>query len=148
MKIDDIDRLILQHLQVDARVSMRELAKKVNLSAPSVTERVKRLESAGIIEEYTIKLNKKKLGLPVACIVELTIKNGQYPRFQQFIAEYPYAEFCYRIAGQACYVLKLQLPDLSMLESFINDVMPLATTVSHVVLSEVKIKNILPSEQS
>lgn len=148
MKIDDIDCLILQQLQVDARVSMRELAKKVNLSAPSVTERVKRLESAGIIEEYTIKLNKKKLGLPVACIVELTIKNGQYPCFQQFIAEYPYAEFCYRIAGQACYVLKLQLPDLSMLESFINDVMPLATTVSHVVLSEVKIKNILPSEQS
>ncbi len=60
MKLDEIDVLILQELQKDSRLSIRELSKRINLSPPSVTERVRRLEDDGVIEGYTIKINKKK----------------------------------------------------------------------------------------
>ncbi len=61
MKLDEIDVLILQELQKDSRLSIRELSKRINLSPPSVTERVRRLEDDGVIEKYTIKINKKNL---------------------------------------------------------------------------------------
>lgn len=48
------------------------------LSPPSVTERVRRLEDDGIIERYTIKINKKKLGLSINCMIKVTMRNGQY----------------------------------------------------------------------
>ncbi|TYR81293.1 Lrp/AsnC family transcriptional regulator [Priestia megaterium] len=138
MKIDEIDLLILQHLYQDSRLSMRELAKKVNLSPPSVTERVRQLESFGVIETYTIGINYEKLGLPIACFIEITMKNGEYDRFKRFISSYPYAIFCERIAGEACFITKLQLPHLKELEQFINDITPFAKTISHIALSQVK----------
>ncbi len=74
MKLDEIDVLILQELQKDSRLSIRELSKRINLSPPSVTERVRRLEDDGVIERYTIKINKKKLGLSIDCIIKVTMK--------------------------------------------------------------------------
>ncbi|MBM7703042.1 Lrp/AsnC family transcriptional regulator [Metabacillus iocasae] len=141
MKMDDVDLHILEELQKDSRLSMRELAKKVNLSAPSVTERVRRLEEADILKKYTIDINYEKLGLTVECYVEITMKNGEYERFKSFIAAYPYAQFCERIAGQACFITKLKLPHLQQLEEFINEVTPFAKTISHVVLSNVNMKS-------
>ncbi|HZG59732.1 MAG TPA: Lrp/AsnC family transcriptional regulator [Anoxybacillus sp.] len=141
MKIDEIDRRILLELLKDSRLSMRELAKKVNLSAPSVAERVRKLESEGIIEGYTVNINYKKLGLGIECLVEVTLKNGEYERFKRFIERDSRAVFCYRIAGKACYMVKLRLAALHELEEFINEVISYAGTVSHIILSEVKIKN-------
>jgi len=63
MKFDEIDVMILSKLEKNGRLSIRELSKRINLSPPSVTERVKRLEDNGVIEGYTISINKKKLGL-------------------------------------------------------------------------------------
>jgi Lrp/AsnC family leucine-responsive transcriptional regulator len=141
MKIDDVDLHILEELQKDSRLSMRELAKKVNLSPPSVTERVRRLEDARILTQYTIAINYEKLGLTVDCYVEVTMKNGEYERFKSFISTYPYVQFCERIAGQACFITKLKLPNLQELESFINEVTPFAKTISHVVLSTVEMQH-------
>jgi Lrp/AsnC family transcriptional regulator, leucine-responsive regulatory protein len=141
MKIDDVDRCILSELQRNSRLSMRELSRRVNLSAPSVTERVKKLEDEGVIEGYTIKINHKKLGLSIDCILEVTVKNGEYERFARFIEEHPRAIFCYRIAGRACYMVKLSVAELKEIEEFINEVSTFTTTVTHIIFSEVKIKS-------
>ncbi len=140
MNIDRIDLHILKELTNNARLSMRELSKLVNLSAPSVAERVRHLEHVGIISGYSININCEKLGLPISCFVEVTIKNGEYNRFKKFIATYPYALFCERIAGKACFITKLQLPSLKELESFIDEVTPFAHTLSHVGISQVEIQ--------
>lgn len=71
MKIDEVDMRILHELQTDSRLSIRELSKRVNLSPPSVTERVRRLEEHNIIKGYTIRLNKKKLG----CAMTVSLKS-------------------------------------------------------------------------
>ena len=139
MKEDSIDVRILRELQADSRISIRELSKRVNLSPPSVTERVRRLEDQGIIEGYTIRLNRKALGFPIECVIEVTMKNGQYEKFKSFIKDYRYSDWCYRIAGAACFIVKLSVPSLADIEQFVDAVSPYAMTQTSIVFSEVAV---------
>lgn len=141
MKIDEIDVRILRELQADSRISIRELSKRVNLSPPSVTERVKRLEEHHIIEGYTIRLNKKELGFAIDCIIEVTMRDGQYEKFKSFIKDYKYSEWCYRIAGAACFIVKLSVPSLNDIEQFVDTVSPYAMTQTSIVFSEVEVNH-------
>ncbi|AOH53779.1 AsnC family transcriptional regulator [Peribacillus muralis] len=124
MKIDEKDSEILAELTVNSRISMRELAKEVGLSAPTVTERVRQMESFGIIKGYVAEIDYKKIGFPIECIVEATIKNGEYEKFKQ-----------------ACFMLKIRAESLEKVEEFINQTIPFAATVTHVILSEVERKH-------
>ncbi|MDZ5473616.1 Lrp/AsnC family transcriptional regulator [Bacillus sp. 31A1R] len=142
MIIDEIDKSILKELIQDGRQSMRELAKKVNLSAPSVTERVRKLESEGVIKGYSVEIDYGKLGLGIECFVEVTLRQGEYEKFRKKIADHPHAEFCYRIAGQACYIVKLRLKNFQQIEGFINEITSYAGTVTHIALSEIKTNSI------
>lgn len=137
MKTDEIDLRIIDELRKNSRLSMSELGRKVNLSSPSVTERVRRMESFGIIKKYTLDVDYEKLGLPIQCVIEATIKNGEYDRFKRFIESLPNVEFCYRVAGKACFMLKLQFPSFAKAEEFIEQVNPFAQTVTHFIFSEV-----------
>ncbi|TCW47565.1 Lrp/AsnC family leucine-responsive transcriptional regulator [Bacillus thuringiensis] len=137
MKTDQMDLKILEVLTRDPRISMRELAKKVNLSAPSVAERVRNMESHGIIEGYTTKINYKKLGFTIEAIINITVKNGNYERFKTHIKNYAMVDFCYRISGQSCYMAKIVVRSLEEIEEFIDSISELAHTVTYVVFSEV-----------
>lgn len=146
MKIDEIDKKILVELSQNSRLSMSELGRRINLSSPSVTERVRQMESFGIIKKYTLDIDYEKLGLPIQCIVEATVKNGDYNRFKRYIESLPNVDFCYRIAGNACYMLKMQFESFSQAEEFINTVNPYASTVTHFIFSEVETRLTLDSE--
>ncbi|WP_339216374.1 Lrp/AsnC family transcriptional regulator [Ornithinibacillus sp. FSL M8-0202] len=137
MKIDDIDLKIIDELHKNSRLSMSELGRRVNLSSPSVTERVRQMESFGIIKKYTVELDYEKLGLPIQCIIEATVKNGDYQSFKRFIEKLPNVEFCYRIAGSACYMVKIQFDSFTNAEKFIDEVSPIAQTVTHFIFSQV-----------
>lgn len=141
MNIDELDFKIIEELKKDSRLSMRELGRKITLSAPSVTERVRRLEAFGVIKRYTLDIDYQKIGLPVSCIIEATVKNGEYERFKAYIERLPNIEFCYRIAGAACYMLKINAANLEEVEAFINRTSPYAQTVTHVIFSEIKTKD-------
>lgn len=137
MKIDDTDRKILDELSKNSRLSISELGRRVNLSSPSVTERVRQMESFGIIKNYTVDIDFEKLGLPIQCIVEATVKNGDYKSFKNYIQTLPNVQFCYRIAGNACFMLKLHFETFSQAEKFIEEVNPYAQTVTHFIFSQV-----------
>lgn len=137
MKIDEIDKKILDELHNNSRLSMSELGRRVNLSSPSVTERVRQMESFGIIKKYTLEVDYEKLGLPIQCIIEATVKNGDYKSFKNYIGKLPNVEFCYRIAGTACYMVKLQFETFAKAEKFIDEVNPYAQTVTHFIFSQI-----------
>ncbi|MFC4322023.1 Lrp/AsnC family transcriptional regulator [Litchfieldia salsa] len=137
MKIDDIDRMILDELRNNSRLSMSEIGRRVNLSSPSVTERVRQMESYGIIKKYTLEIDYDKLGLPIQCLIEATVKNGDYKTFKNFIQMLPNVQFCYRIAGNACYMLKMHFDTFSKAEQFIEEVNPYAQTVTYFIFSQV-----------
>lgn len=138
MKTDAIDKQIIDELRQNSRLSMSELGRRINLSSPSVTERVKKMESFGIIKKYTVEVDHGKLGYPIQCIVEATVKNGDYKAFKNYIESLPNVEFCYRIAGNACYMLKLQFQTFAHAEQFIEEANPYAHTVTHFIFSQVE----------
>ncbi|MEW8968024.1 Lrp/AsnC family transcriptional regulator [Exiguobacterium alkaliphilum] len=141
LKIDETDRLLLDELTKDSRLSMSELGRRINLSAPSVGERVRRLESFGVIKGYTIELDHDLLGQPIHCLIEATVKNGNYEAFTRFLQAYQNIAFCYRVSGDACFLLKMRFTTFAEAEQFIDDAIPYAHTKTTFVFSEVDIKN-------
>lgn len=140
LKIDDTDRLILTELTADSRLSMSELGRRINLSAPSVGERVRRLESFGVIKGYTIELDHELLGQPIQCLIEATVKNGNYEAFTRFLQTYPNIAFCYRVSGDACFLMKMHFNTFADAEQFIDDAIPYAHTKTTFIFSEVDIQ--------
>lgn len=139
MKIDETDLNILHYLQLDARISMRELAKRVNLSAPSVAERVRKLEDSGIIEGYSIKINKEKLGMTIKCLVEITLKNFNYELAPSFIVDYPKCEACFRLSGDSCFLAVFSVSSIKEVEDFVMMVSPYATTRTKFAFAQLEI---------
>lgn len=138
MKIDEIDKKILDELNNNSRLSIIELGRRVNLTSPSVSERVRQMESVGVIKKYALEVNHEKLGLPIHCIIEATIKNGNYNSFKSYIENLPNVEFCYRITGNACYMLKIHFENFAKAEEFIDTVSTIAQTVTHFILSKIQ----------
>lgn len=140
MKIDNTDIKILKELQLDSRLSIRELSKRVNLSPPSVADRIRKLENSGIIEGYTIKINEAALDFSIQCIIQIDIKNSKFEKFKEFIYNHPRVIFCYRIAGDSCILLKLSVKSMSEIEKFIDSISSLdSTTSTHIIFSEIPI---------
>lgn len=137
LKNDQINFKILEWLVKDPRLSMRELARKVNLSAPSVTERIRDMEQSGLIEGYTTKINYKKLGFSMEAIIHITIKNGNYEQFKRWIENDTRIDCCYRISGEFCYMVKIMIRNLEEIEIFVDSISEWTHTVTYVVLSEI-----------
>jgi Lrp/AsnC family leucine-responsive transcriptional regulator len=106
------------------------------------------MESFGMIKGYSVRVDYKKIGFPVSCLIEATIKNGEYERFRTHIKSLSYVEFCYRIAGSACYILKINRESLEQVEDFINETAPYAQTVTHVIFSELETANEIVKESN
>jgi Lrp/AsnC family leucine-responsive transcriptional regulator len=80
MGLDKYDRMLLSALLENGRASYADLARKVNLSAPAVAERVAKLEAAGVITGYEAKIDLSKIGLPIQCMTELRLHHlGNQP---------------------------------------------------------------------
>lgn len=140
MKIDNTDIKILKELQLDSRLSIRELSKRVHLSPPSVAERIKKFEDSGIIEGYTIRINESALGLSIQCIIQIDIKNNNFEKFKEFIYSHPRVVFCYRIAGHSCILVKLCVKSINEIEKFVDSISSLdSTTSTNIIFSEIPI---------
>ena len=133
--LDALDTAILSALAEDARTPMRELAQKVGLSAPRSTERVRRLEAAGVIEGYTVRVNPAAIGLPLGAILRVRPMPGELQRISAMLAAIPEITTCDRVTGDDCFIAKAQVPTVTDLEALINDLLPYATTNTCVVVS-------------
>ena len=123
VKLDFIDKRILQLMQQDGRISNLELADKVGLSATPCSRRVKRLEESGIIERHVTLLNQKELGLNLTAILSISMDKHTPERFENFegvIAGFPEVVECNIVTGQSAdYMLKVVVPDMDYYEEFL-----------------------------
>src|SRR5258708_6215052 len=133
--LDALDTAILAALAEDARTPMRELAQKVGLSAPSTTERVRRLEAAGVIEGYTVRVNPGAIGLPLGAILRVRPMPGELNRVAEILASIPEITTCDRVTGDDCFIAKAQVPSVADLETLINGLLAYASTNTCVVVS-------------
>ena len=133
--IDATDAKILQILSKDARISTAELARLVGLSAPSVAERMKRLEEAGIIEGYGARINCAALGLHLTAWLRVRPVPGELARVADILRSLPEIVECDRVTGEDCFVARAQLRSVAELERLIDRVIPFAMTNTAIVQS-------------
>ena len=133
--LDEIDRRIVRELQQNARLSMAELGRRVNLSPPAVSDRVERLERAGVITGYHARVDPRALGYPVAAIVRVAPAYGQLPKIREVARTTPEVVECHRITGEDCFLLKLHLRSLDELEGVLDRFTPYGRTTTSLVHS-------------
>lgn len=133
--LDAVDRAILQHLSGNSRLSVRELAGLVGLSPPSTTERLRVLEDRGAIGDYTIRIDPRAVGLPIAVHIRLRPMPGELRRVAELLGATPEIVEADRITGDDCFVAKAFVASVDDLETLIDRFLPYATTNTAVVQS-------------
>lgn len=113
---------------------MSALARQVGMSAPAVTERVQRLEQAGVIKGYALQVDPAALGYPVTVFVRLKITTGRLDRFSAYVATVREVVECYRVTGEDCFLIKLHIPSLDDLAEVLDRFMLHGSTTSSVVV--------------
>jgi Lrp/AsnC family transcriptional regulator, leucine-responsive regulatory protein len=134
-EIDATDRKLLDALVTNARISNAELARRVKLSGPSVSERIKRLEDAGVIEGYTVRINAEALGLPVSAWLRIRPIPGQLHKVAEILRGLPDVVECDRVTGEDCFVARAHVKSVKDLERLIDEVIPYATTNTSIIQS-------------
>jgi Lrp/AsnC family leucine-responsive transcriptional regulator len=118
--LDATDWSILAELQRDGRVPLTELGKRVNLSASATTERVRRLEEAGVIAGYRADVDLSKVGFAVLAVVRLKYPGSRHEPLHQLLGERAEILECLRITGDDCYTLKVAAASMVHLEGIVN----------------------------
>lgn len=134
-EIDRTDTKLLDALVADARISIAELARLVGLSPPSVSERIKRLEEARVIEGYTVKINPKALGLPLAAWLRIRPIPGQLHKVTEILQGLPNIIECDRVIGEDCFIARAHIRSVEDLERLIDKIIPYAMTNTSIVQS-------------
>lgn len=149
--MDKVDRLILQELQTNARISNADLADKVNLSPTPCLRRVRRLEASGLIRGYTADVDLGKAGLAISAIVfvQLTLNSTSNAKlFEESIKKISRVQNCFVLAGRYDYLLRVVTKDLSAYEQLIKGDLAAIPNIknieSTIVLNELSLSSVLP----
>jgi Lrp/AsnC family leucine-responsive transcriptional regulator len=135
MKLDRLDRKVLNELQRDGRISNVDLATRVNLSESACLRRVRALEQAGLIERYVALLDQKKVGLSGTVFVHIVLRReeqSELAAFEAAIQNIPEVMECYLMTGEFDYLLRLVVSDMADFERLHNDALTRLPGVSRV----------------
>jgi len=132
---DVVNMRILRELQEDPRLTMTELGRRVRLSSPAVTERVRRLEEAGVIRGYLLDIEPAALGLPIAAYVRIRPNPGQLPKIADLARSISEVVECHRVTGEDCFILKVYLPSLDQLDRILDRFLAHGTTTTSLIQS-------------
>ncbi|MGQ4880477.1 Lrp/AsnC family transcriptional regulator [Billgrantia sp. LNSP4103-1] len=123
LKLDRIDRMLLEALQQDARLTTAELAELVNLSPSPCARRIRRLEQAGLITRYRAELDRTLLGLTLTLFVQVRLKEHQQERVEEFentVRSMPEVIQCYSVSGHFDYLLQVITADIISFEHWLR----------------------------
>ncbi len=137
MNIDALNWKILKHLQQNARLSNAEIGRRVGISSPAVSERIKKLEDAGIINGFFTEVSPFECGYQLKAIVTLRAFMGKLKPFLEKVKTYDEVLNCYRITGNENIVMEVVLKNQKHLESFIDQLIVYGETKTQIVLSHV-----------
>jgi len=133
--IDATDRLILRQLAENARISTAELARLVRMSPPSVAERMRRLEEAGVITGYHAAIAPDALGLPLTALLRIRPVPGEMRRVMEILQSIPEITRCDRVTGEDCFIARAHVASVGDLEGVIDRLVPYAMTNTSIVQS-------------
>ncbi|MFP4846606.1 Lrp/AsnC family transcriptional regulator [Winogradskyella sp. PE311] len=135
--MDGLNWKILKCLQLNARMSNAEIARRVGVSSPAVSERIKKMEDAEVIEGYTTFVSPFELGYQLKALITLRAFMGMLKPFLEKVKTYDEVLNCYRITGNENIVMEVVLKNQKHLESFIDQLIIYGETKTQIVLSHV-----------
>ena len=152
-KLDEVDHKILAELIKNARVSYRELAKKLGLSVATVAYRVTKLQKSGLIKGFTTLINYEEMGYEITAIIKLVIKEGRLLEVQREIAAEKNVVAVYDVTGEVDSIVICRFKDRQEMSAFIKRILKMPyveRSSTHVVLEVVKedLNSLFTSEEN
>jgi Lrp/AsnC family leucine-responsive transcriptional regulator len=133
--LDQTNLRLLSELRANPRITMSALGRRVGMSAPAVTERVQRLERAGVILGYRVEVDPAALGLPVTAFARIRPAPGQLPRIAELAQRLGQVSECHRITGEDCFLVKVHAATVPELEEVLDQFLVYGQTVTSIVVS-------------
>jgi len=151
MKLDPIDKKILQHLQLDSKITNKELSNNLNLSVTAIFERIKRLEKNDVISKYVALINPVGVekSFMVFCQIKLIQHTKSYMlKFEAEVEKLPEVLECYHVSGEYDYILKILVRDMEAYREFmvtkLTALEHIGSTLSTFIISPVKSTTAIP----
>jgi Lrp/AsnC family transcriptional regulator, leucine-responsive regulatory protein len=136
MPLDSHDTRILAELQADARLSMAELGRRVHLSQPAVTERVRKLEAAGVITGYRATVDLTKLGYGIRAMIR--VGRAEFVRMAKVVSQTPEVINAYNVTGEDSWMLEIAVIDVPHLDAVVTKFCLLTETSTAIILNAVR----------
>lgn len=133
--LDATDWRLLEALQQNGRASYTELARMVAMSPSAVTERVRRLEEAGVIAGYSAVVDTERVGLPILAFIRVRYPTSNYKPFHDLISVVPEIIEAHHVTGEDCFMLKVAARSMRHLESVAGRVAGLGSVTTTIVYS-------------
>ena len=127
----DILRLLLD----EPRLAMSELARRIGMSAPAVTERIQRMQDAGVIRGARLDVDQAALGLAITAYVRVRPMPGELQNISELAKKTPEIVECHRITGEDCFIMKVLVGRVELLETVLDQILRFGNTTSSIVQS-------------
>ncbi|TYB64915.1 Lrp/AsnC family transcriptional regulator [Nonomuraea sp. PA05] len=134
-ELDETDWSILAELQRDGRLPLTELGRRVSLSASATTERVRRLETLGVITGYRAEIDLAKVGYAILAVVRLKYPGNRHEPLRRLLGERAEILECLRTTGEDCYTLKVAAGSMAHLERIVDELAQFGSTTTNLVYS-------------
>jgi Lrp/AsnC family leucine-responsive transcriptional regulator len=146
IELDAMDAKILEILQADARTTLAEIGRRIHMSQPAVAERVKRMETAGVITGYHARVDPAALGYGITAYIRVARRANETP-VQVVATQDPGIVECHSITGDDCSIVKVVATSVAQLEKIIVELTRCGVTSTSIVLSSyIERKSIRPAE--
>lgn len=130
---DKVDVKLIEALTNDARMSMRDLATLIGMSAPAATERLRRLTDAGVIDGFTLDVNPKALGYTLEAIVRIKPLPGQLHIIEKILQELAECTQCDKVTGDDCFIARISLRSIDVLDELMSPLKDRAETNTSII---------------
>ncbi len=134
--MDSIDRDILHLLQQNARITIKEIAKQINLTSPAVSDRIRRMEKQEVILGYTVRLNTNYNKNSINALISITVPIASRSMFVSLVKTKPDILKCYHVTGDQSYMMRVRCEDMSTLESLLGQLQQVGHTSTQIILSD------------
>ena len=133
--LDIYGRKLLFELQANARLSLAELGRRIGLSATATAERLRQMEEVGIIQGYSVRIDREALGLEVLAFIRMSCGGQQYHRLLEYVQTLEEVRECHHLTGGDDLLLKVTTTSMADLEALIEALLPFGNPVTSLVLS-------------
>lgn len=137
--MDELDRHILGLLEENARLTVKEITKRVNLTAPAVAERIRRMERQGVIQGYTVRLNTKFSAEQINALISISVPLEDRPAFKAMLKNQEDIMKCYHVTGSYSYMMRVRCRDIAALERLLGQLQTVGHTSSQIILSDMPV---------